>query len=215
MDLLPLFLQFSCTYSGWIFSSQHPYKSRFWVVTWSTGTSRYKVYLCCVMPNLWATKAEKSTGGCWYISFIAEVSTFNLIAESCVCIFQKNIPCLHGESEGRVRKRKKDHVRREIVENKNVSHSNELSGYGYTLQICYPSCHGHSCVAPDFDSLSFPLTLQSPSFLLSLKISSFPAFPVNALCDLCWIPPIPDSSLFFKALIIAFCILRPVNFGRN
>ena len=73
------FTYFSCIISGWLFSNQHPYKSRFWVVTWITGTSRFKVYLRGVMPDLWATKTEKVTRGCWYSPIVAEVWSFGLL----------------------------------------------------------------------------------------------------------------------------------------
>lgn len=84
-------LAICCVNSGQLFSKQLHYKSRFWIISWSTGTGRFEVYLCCIMPNLWSTKAAKGTRSCWYCFIVTEVSICVLIIFKCI---HDNILCM-------------------------------------------------------------------------------------------------------------------------
>lgn len=84
-------LAISCVNSGQLFSKQLHYNSRFWIISRITGTGRFEVYLCCIMPNLWSTKAAKGTRSCWYCFIVAEVSICVLIIFKCI---HDNILCM-------------------------------------------------------------------------------------------------------------------------
>lgn len=63
----------SIRYWRWKFCSRIYWHSRLWVISWCTGPSRYKIYLCCFLPNIWTTEANKKTRGCRYCSPTAKV----------------------------------------------------------------------------------------------------------------------------------------------
>lgn len=72
-----------CINSGQFFPKQLLYKSRFWIFSWIAGTGRFEVYLCCIMPNLWSTKAAEGSRGCRYCFIVTEVSICVLIFSKC------------------------------------------------------------------------------------------------------------------------------------
>lgn len=69
----------STRYWGWQFFSRICWHTRLRVVSWLTGPSRYKVYLCCFMPDIWTTEAKEKIKGLRYCSFIAKVNCFHAV----------------------------------------------------------------------------------------------------------------------------------------